>query len=143
METVWDVLLTKSEVAAKKQRLNVQDLKRKKDRADAQNRKLRDLIAEYHGRLSEIQSRSHSLAEAGSYRQFIVQIQELFMRSEKECHSLEKILAAAKKDLILSENEKLKFESLVQREKNTNVQKQIAKETRNLEENVTLQYNWK
>ena len=88
METVWDVLLDKAEIAVKKQRLSVQELKVKKDKAHAQKRKLNDLVSEYHGRLSEIQSRRHSLAEASSYRHFIVQIQDLLIRSEEEVFCL-------------------------------------------------------
>ncbi len=143
METVWDVLLDKAEIVVKKQRLSVQDLKVKKDKAYAQKRKLNDLVSEYHDRLSAIQSRRHSLAEASSYRHFIVQIQDLLIRSEEECVSFDNILETAKSELVHSENERLKFESLVQREKNAITQKKRARDTRNLEENVTLQYNWK
>ena len=143
METAWDVLLDKAEIAVKKQRLNVQELKGKKDKAHAQKRKLNDLVSEYHDRLWEIQSRSHSLAEASSYRHFIVQIQDLLTRSEEECASFDKVLANAKSELVRSENERLKFESLVQREKNSITQKRRLRDTRNLEENVTLRYSWK
>ena len=91
METVWDVLLDKAEIVVKKQRLSVQELKVKKDKAYAQKRKLTDLVSEYHDRLSAIQSRRHSLAEASSYRHFIVQIQDLLIRSEEECVSFDNI----------------------------------------------------
>ena len=100
-------------------------------------------VSEYHDRLSAIQRRRHSLAEASSYRHFIVQIQDLLIRSEEECVSFDNILEPAKSELVHSENERLKFESLVQREKNAITQKKRARDTRNLEENVTLQYNWK
>ena len=143
METVWDVLLTKTDTEVKKIRVKVQELRGRRDRAAAQKRKLTDLIAEYHGRLSEIQIRSHNLSEASSYRQFIVQMQDLLVRAEAELKVADEALTQIRQELIRSEGEKLKFESLVEREKTNIRQQEKTKETRNTDENATLQYNWK
>ena len=143
METVWDVLLTKTDTEVKKIRVKVQELRGRRDRAAAQKRKLTDLITEYHGRLSEIQTRSHNLSEASSYRQFIVQMQDLLVRAEAELKVADEALSQIRQELIKSEGEKLKFESLVEREKTNIRQQQKTKETRNTDENATLQYNWK
>ena len=143
METVWDVLLTKTDMEVKKIRVRVQELRDRRDRAAAQKRKLTDLIAEYHGRLSEIQARPHNLSEAASYRQFIVQIQDLLARSEAELKVADESLSLARQELINSESEKLKFESLVEREKTNIRQQENAKEIRSTEESAILQYNWK
>ena len=143
MKTVWDVLLTKADMEVKKFRLKVQDSRDRRDRAATQNRKLDELISEYHGRLTSIQTRSHNLSEAASYRQFIVQMQDLRTRSDSELKTAEELFSRAKQELMDSESEKLKFESLVEREK-ANIRKQAtAKEIKRTEESATLQYNWK
>ena len=143
MRSVWNVLLSKTDIEARKARLKVQDLKDKKDRAAEQNRKLDDLISEYHGRLVEIQKRPHNFPEAASYRQFIVQMQDLRKRSEVELTVAEKNLSLAKKDMFVMENERMKYESLMEREKSIVQRSRNTKETKITEEEATLQYNWK
>ena len=143
MSNAWNVLLVKSENASNKAKREVRNLKFNFEKLVAQGQQLDSLIEDYHQKLIRIQKRSHSSSEGTSYRNFIVQLENLKHRSIQQVTESKQLLESAKLKLTDIERERLKYESLVDRANTQQVKTNASIESKAYDDQGTLQYHWK
>tara|TARA_B100000214_G_scaffold92032_1_gene63628 strand:+ start:103 stop:540 length:438 start_codon:yes stop_codon:yes gene_type:complete len=143
MSNAWNVLLVKSENASNKAKQEVRNLKFNFEKLVAQGQQLDSLIEDYHQKLISIQKRSHSSSEGTSYRNFIVQLENLKHRSIQQVTESKQLLESAKLKLTDIERERLKYESLVDRANTQQVKTNASIESKAYDDQGTLQYHWK
>ena len=139
--SVWDVLATKAQNAARQAQQLLIEAQQRKELAVVRSQKLDQLLAEYAEQLNAIQRRNHSILEAGNYRNFIVQLQMLKGRSKAECLALDADCTDARKRMATADQERLKVESLARRAQDQAREQQLANETRETEAQGIMQYN--
>ena len=139
--SVWDVLASKAQNAARQAQQQLIEAQQRKELAVVRSQKLDQLLAEYSEQLNAIQRRSHSILEAGNYRNFIVQLQALKGRSAAEFIALEADCTDARKSMATADQERLKVESLARRAQDQAREQQVAHETREAEAQSIMQYN--
>ena len=143
MSNAWNVLLVKSENLSNKAKQEVRNLKFNFEKLVAQGQQLDSLIEDYHQKLISIQKRSHSSSEGTSYRNFIVQLENLKHRSVQQVTESKQLLESAKLKLTDIERERLKYESLVDRANTQQVKTNASIESKAYDDQGTLQYHWK
>ena len=139
--SVWDVLASKAQIAARQAQQQLIEAQQRKELAVVRSQKLDQLLAEYSEQLNAIQRRSHSILEAGNYRNFIVQLQALKGRSTAEFLALEADCTDARKSMATADQARLKVESLARRALDQAREQQVAHETREAEAQGIMQYN--
>ena len=139
--SVWDVLATKAQNAARQAQQLLIEAQQRKELAVVRSQKLDQLLAEYAEQLNAIQRRNHSILEAGNYRNFIVQLQMLRGRSKAEFLALDADCTDARKRMATADQERLKVESLARRAQDQAREQQLANETRETEAQGIMQYN--
>ena len=139
--SVWDVLATKAQNAARQAQQLLIEAQQRKELAVVRSQKLDQLLAEYAEQLNAIQRRNHSILEAGNYRNFIVQLQMLKGRSKAEFLALDADCTDARKRMATADQERLKVESLARRAQDQAREQQLANETRATEAQGIMQYN--
>ena len=139
--SVWDVLATKAQNAARQAQQLLIEAQQRKELAVVRSQKLDQLLAEYAEQLNAIQRRNHSILEAGNYRNFIVQLQMLKGRSKSEFLALDADCTDARKRMATADQERLKVESLARRAQDQAREQQLANETRETEAQGIMQYN--
>jgi flagellar export protein FliJ len=139
--SVWDVLATKAQNAARQAQQLLIEAQQRKELAVVRSQKLDQLLAEYAEQLNAIQRRNHSILEAGNYRNFIVQLQMLKGRSKAEFLALDADCTDARKRMATADQERLKVESLARRAQDQAREQQLANETRETEAQGIMQYN--
>ena len=107
MKTVWSVLVLKAEHAVRDAQASQASLNKRLERALLQSEKIDVLLADYAAQLSAVQQRDHSSSEVSNYSHFIIQLQTLKSRAQREVRQLEielqlgrQILAAADRELL-------------------------------------------
>jgi len=139
--SVWDVLASKAQNAARQAQQLLIEAQQRKELAVVRSQKLDQLLAEYAEQLNAIQRRNHSILEAGNYRNFIVQLQMLKGRSKAEFLALDADCTDARKRMATADQERLKVESLARRAQDQAREQQLANETRETEAQGIMQYN--
>jgi flagellar export protein FliJ len=138
---VWNVLAAKAQKEVRQAQLTLADMHQRKQQAMERDEKLEQLLVEYALQLSQVQQRAHSTSEAGNYRQFISQLQDIKNRAKNEIQALENDCKDARQTLVAADCERLKLESLAQRAEDKKNQQAASDEARRAEAQSIIQYN--
>jgi flagellar export protein FliJ len=138
---VWQVLAAKAEKEVRQAQLVLAEMHQRKEQAQARDEKLEQLLVEYAAQLHAVQRRAHSTAEAGNYRQFIGQLQEIKNRAKNEISALELDCTDARKVLMAADRERLKLEKLAERAGQEQARASEQMENRATEAQSIIQYN--
>ncbi|MFT7549457.1 MAG: flagellar export protein FliJ, partial [Candidatus Azotimanducaceae bacterium] len=102
---------------------------------------LDNLLIEYSNRLNIILARPHNTVEAGSYRQFIVQLHNLRQRTGEELLQIEEVCNSAKQKVLVADQEKRKLTRLTERAEEKLRQQRNIREMKDLEAQNLIQFN--
>ncbi|MDA8781651.1 flagellar FliJ family protein [Porticoccaceae bacterium] len=138
---VWNVLAAKAQKELRQAQLTLADMHQRKQQAVERDEKLEQLLVEYALQLTEVQQRAHSTSEAGNYRQFINQLQDIKIRAKNEIQALENDCKDARQTLVAADCERLKLESLAQRAEDKQNQQLASQEAKRAEAENIIQYN--
>jgi flagellar export protein FliJ len=134
---VWQVLAAKAEKEVRQAQLVLAEMHQRKEQAQARDEKLVESAAQLHA----VQRRAHSTAEAGNYRQFIGQLQDIKNRAKTEISALEVDCTDARKVLMAADRERLKLEKLAERARQEQARALELTENRATEAQSIIQYN--
>lgn len=138
---VWEILTLKADKVLRREKSQLDAVLHKQ--RDTQNRqhKLDNLLIEYSNRLNVILARPHNTAEAGSYRQFIVQLHNLRERNGDELSQIEEACNSAKQKVLVADQEKRKLKRLAERAKEKLRQQINIREVKDIEAQNLVQFN--
>ena len=138
---VWAILTVKADRVLRREKSQLDAVLHKQ--RDTQNRqhKLDNLLIEYSNRLNIILARPHNTVEAGSYRQFIVQLHNLRQRTGEELLQIEEVCNSAKQKVLVADQEKRKLTRLTERAKEKLRQQRNIREMKDLEAQNLIQFN--
>ena len=138
---VWAILTVKADRVLRREKSQLDAVLHKQ--RDTQNRqhKLDNLLIEYSNRLNIILARPHNTVEAGSYRQFIVQLHNLRQRTGEELLQIEEVCNSAKQKVLVADQEKRKLTRLTERAKEKLRQQRNIREVKDLEAQNLIQFN--
>ena len=138
---VWEILAVKADKALRREKCQLDAVLHKQ--RDTQNRqhKLDNLLIEYSNRLNVILARPHNTVEAGSYRQFIVQLYNLRERTGEELSQIEKVCNSAKQKVLIADQEKRKLKRLVERAHEKLGQERNVREMKDIEAQNLIHFN--
>lgn len=138
---VWAILTVKADRVLRREKSQLDAVLHKQ--RDTQNRqhKLDNLLIEYSNRLNIILARPHTTVEAGSYRQFIVQLHNLRQRTGEELLQIEEVCNSAKQKVLVADQEKRKLTRLTERAEEKLRQQRNIREMKDLEAQNLIQFN--
>ena len=138
---VWAILTVKADRVLRREKSQLDAVLHKQ--RDTQNRqhKLDNLLIEYSNRLNIILARPHNTVEAGSYRQFIVQLHNLRQRTGEELLQIEEVCNSAKQKVLVADQEKRKLTRLTERAEEKLRQQSNIREMKDLEAQNLIQFN--
>ena len=138
---VWEILTVKADKVLRREKIQLDAVLHKQ--RDTQNRqhKLDNLLIEYSNRLNIILARPHNTVEAGSYRQFIVQLHNLRQRTGEELLQIEEVCNSAKQKVLVADQEKRKLTRLTERAEEKLRQQRNIREMKDLEAQNLIQFN--
>lgn len=138
---VWAILTVKADRVLRREKSQLDAVLHKQ--RDTQNRqhKLDNLLIEYSNRLNIILARPHNTVEAGSYRQFIVQLHNLRQRTGEELLQIEEVCNSAKQKVLVADQEKRKLTRLTERAEEKLRQQKNIREMKDLEAQNLIQFN--
>jgi len=110
----WTVLANKAEDHCSRIQQELSSLQQRLDGLQANERRLRQLYAEYHERLSRPGAQSHGMQDAINQRQFMRQLTELIDKVLRDQSILHKGLKQARQQLAEAQREKLKMQALIE-----------------------------
>ena len=142
-EKIWDILLSKTQVAANKASLKVKSSKSQLDIDIARGARLDNLIEEYHSQLLLIQKRPQSTQQVQAIRSFISQVHQLKSKNIDQIDSSKKALIEAREKLSQVEKERLKFNSLLDIQRDGKKELKLKSEEQHFNEQATVQFNLK
>ena len=140
---VWHTLLTKSKAESNKVSSEVKASKSQLDIDVARGFRLDGLIEDYHSQLLKIQENPKSTQEVQAIRSFISQVHQLKSKNIEQINTSKQRLIQARQKLSEAEKERLKFNSLLDKENEEKRKLQHNKEGRRVNEQATLQFNLK
>ena len=142
-ERIWDILLSKTQVAANKASSKVKSSKSQLDIDIARGARLDDLIEDYHSQLLSIQKRPQSTQQVQAIRSFISQVYQLKSKNIDQIGNSKKALSEARKELNQIEKERLKFNSLLDIQRTGSRELKLKSEEKQFNEQATIQFNLK
>tara|TARA_B100001248_G_scaffold104437_1_gene77844 strand:- start:122 stop:565 length:444 start_codon:yes stop_codon:yes gene_type:complete len=142
-ERIWDILLSKTQVAASKASSKVKSSKTQLEIDIARGARLDTLIEEYHSQLLLLQERPQSTQQVQAIRSFISQVHQLKSKNIDQIDNSKKALNEARVELNQAEKERLKFNSLLDIEKEGARELAFKAEEKQLNEQATIQFNLK
>jgi flagellar biosynthesis chaperone FliJ len=98
-------------------------------------------LIEYSNRLNVILARPHNTLEAGSYRQFIVQLHNLRERTGEELLQIQEACNGAKQKVLVADQEKRKLARLAERAEEKLSQQRNIREIKDIEAQALIQFN--
>ena len=140
---IWHTLLTKSKAESNKVSSEVKVSKSQLDIDVARGFRLDGLIEDYHSQLLKIQENPQSTQEVQAIRSFISQVHQLKSKNIEQINTSKQRLIQARQKLSEAEKERLKFNSLLDKENEEKRKLQHKKEVRRVNEQATLQFNLK
>ena len=140
---IWHTLLTKSKAESNKVSSAVKVSKSQLDIDVARGFRLDGLIEDYHSQLLKIQENPQSTQEVQAIRSFISQVHQLKSKNIEQINTSKQRLIQARQKLSEAEKERLKFNSLLDKENEEKRKLQHKKEVRRVNEQATLQFNLK
>ena len=140
---IWHTLLTKSKAESNKVSSEVKASKSQLDIDVARGFRLDGLIEDYHSQLLKIQENPQSTQEVQAIRSFISQVHQLKSKNIEQINTSKQRLKQARQKLSEAEKERLKFNSLLDKENEEKRKLQHKKEVRRVNEQATLQFNLK
>ena len=142
-ERIWDVLLSKTQVAANKASSKVKSSKSQLDIDIARGARLDELIEDYHSQLLSIQKRPQSTQQVQAIRSFISQVYQLKSKNIDQIGNSKKALIEARKELNQIEKERLKFNSLLDIQRTGSRELKLKSEEKQFDEQATIRFNLK
>ena len=112
---VWDVLVSKANVARQAKQNALDSLKRVKQQTNDRQNKIDRLLCEYQTRMQTMQQASHNNVEADNHRNFVFQLMDIQNRTTAELAKLDNDMIEARGQLLASERECLKADYLAKR----------------------------
>ena len=142
-EKIWNILLSKTQVAANKASSEVKSSKSQLDIDIARGVRLDNLIEEYHSKLLLIQKRPQSTQQVQAIRSFISQVHQLKSKNIGQIDSSKRALSEARDELNQVEKERLKFNSLLDIQREGTRELKLKAEEKQFNEQATIQFNLK
>ena len=142
-ERIWDILLSKTQVAASKASSKVKSSKTQLEIDIARGARLDTLIEEYHSQLLLLQERPQSTQQVQAIRSFISQVHQLKSKNIDQIDSSKKALIEAREKLSRVEKERLKFNSLLDIQRDGKKELKLKSEEKHFNEQATMQFNLK
>ena len=143
MKTVWSVLVLKAEHAVRDAQASQASLNQRLERALLQSEKIDVLLADYAAQLSAVQQRDHSSSEVSNYSHFIIQLQTLKSRAQREVRQLEIELQLGRQILAAADRELLKAEQLCARAEEKQARERTSREAREFDAQAIQQHNFR
>lgn len=112
----WEALQGRSEREVEAAR---QGLARALDRVtqlESQQSRLEAMRADYQLRMSATEQEAHAISQSVAYRSFLAQIMNLLGRVANDLEAARSVVAGARRELLRCEQEREKYEMLLQRE---------------------------
>ena len=138
--SVWQVLALQANDEALRAEASLKKTAQLKRKIIARQSKIADLLVEYSNQVTALRGNLVS-GEIDNCRKFIAQLMDLQNRTSHEYMNVESHYCEAKKNLILANQQKLKADFLVQREKENQTQKIEMIENRESELQSIAQFN--
>ena len=140
---VWNALLSKSQAASNKASSKVKASKIQLDFDVARGARLDSLIEDYHSQLLTIQKQPQSTQQVQAIRSFISQIHQLKSKNIDQIDKSRKELTEARIKLGEVEKERLKFNSLLDKEREAIKKSRLRLEAKYQNEQAMIQFNLK
>ena len=140
VNSVWQVLALQANDTAVRAELSFKKTTQLKHKIIVRQSKIADLLVEYSNHAEALKDDLGS-GDIDNCRKFIAQLMDLQNRTSHEYMNVESHYCEAKKNLILANQQKLKADFLVQREKENQTQKMEMIENRESELQSIAQFN--
>lgn len=138
--SVWQVLALQANDEALRAEASLKKTAQLKRKIIARQSKIADLLVEYSNQIAGLRG-DLSSGEIDNCRKFIAQLMDLQNRTSHEYMNAESHYCEAKKSLMLANQQKLKAEFLVEREKENQSQTMEGNEKRESELQSIAQFN--
>ena len=110
----WSVLANKAEDQCSRVQQELTNLQQRLEGLQANERRLRQLYAEYHERLTRPGIHSHGMQDTINQRQFMRQITELVEKVVRDQTIVRQGMAQTRVQLAQAQREKLKMQALIE-----------------------------
>ena len=110
----WNVLANKAEDQCARLQQEVVNIQQRLEGLQANERRLRQLYAEYNERLTRPGHETNGMQDAINQRQFMQQITDLIGKVQQDQSITHQALAQARQKLLEAQREKLKMQALVE-----------------------------
>lgn len=138
---VWEILTVKADKLLRREKSQLDAVLHKQRDTQHRQHKLDNLLIEYSNRLNVILARPHNTLEAGSYRQFIVQLHNLRERTGEELLQIQEACNGAKQKVLVADQEKRKLARLAERAEEKLSQQRNIREIKDIEAQALIQFN--
>ena len=137
----WTVLAKKAEDQCERIQQELASLQQRLEGLQAHERKLRQLYAEYHERLTRPGAQSSGMQDAINQRQFMQQITELIDKVLRDQSICRQALMQARQKLADAQKEKLKMQSLVEHDLHRQRTAEKLRDQKLMDELAVRQFN--
>lgn len=138
---VWNLLLIKAQNQVRQAQMILSNCHRQRLQAQLRSEQIDQLLVEYTQHLSALHQQSKTPLEATNYRQFILQLQTLRSQAKSALVTLEEAYNQARDSLQTADRERLKVESLAQRETDRQHRAMVSHQAKLLEADNILRHN--
>lgn len=137
----WTVLANKAEDQCDRIRQELADIQQRLQGLQAQERRLRQLYAEYHERLTRPGAESSGMQDAINQRQFMQQITGLIDKVVQDMSNTRHAVSQTRQRLADAQKEKLKMQALVEHDLHRQKTAERLKDQRQMDELALRQFN--
>lgn len=137
----WTVLANKAEDQCDRIRQELADIQQRLQGLQAQERRLRQLYAEYHERLTRPGAESSGMQDAINQRQFMQQITGLIDKVVQDMSNTQHAVSQTRQRLADAQKEKLKMQALVEQDLHRQKTAEKLKDQRQMDEIALRQFN--
>ncbi len=137
----WTVLANKAEDQCERIQQELAVIQQRLEGLQANERRLRQLYAEYHERLTQPGSQSQGMQDAINQRQFMQQITGLIDKVVRDQSISRQTLTQTRQRLAEAQREKLKMQALVEHDLHRQRTAEKLKDQRQMDELALRQFN--
>jgi len=137
----WTVLANKAEDQCERIQQELSGIQQRIDGLHAQERRLRQLYAEYHERLTRPAAKSNGMQDTINLRQFMQQITALIDKVALDMSNTRHALRQTRQRLADAQEEKLKMQSLVEHDLHRQRTAEKLREQKQMDELAVRQFN--
>lgn len=137
----WTVLANKAEDQCERIQQELSGIQQRLDGLQAQERRLRQLYAEYHERLTRPGTQSSGMQDAINQRQFMQQITGLIDKVVQDMSNTRHALRQTRQRLAEAQKEKLKMQALVEHDLHRQRTAEKLREQKQMDELAVRQFN--